>query len=109
MLAAEEREEYCQHRITCRERSDYRHFANLERAIQGERSGAIQNSGERAPCPRLPTGAIGEMAPAAEPGQKNCKQNETGELHVQHGAKSADAAGGETREKIRAAPGKSRQ
>ena len=49
------------------------------------------------------------MTPAAKPGEKNCEQDEAGELHVQHGSKSSDAVGGETREKIRAAPGESRQ
>jgi hypothetical protein len=49
------------------------------------------------------------MAPATEPGEKNGEQEEAGELHVEHGAKSADAVGSEAREKIRAAPGKSRQ
>src|ERR1700722_6907768 len=49
------------------------------------------------------------MAPAAEPWEKNSEQDEAGELHVQHRSKSADAVGGEAREKIRTAPGESRQ
>jgi hypothetical protein len=49
------------------------------------------------------------MAPAAEPREKNCEQEEAGELHVKHGSKSANAVGGETREKIGTAPGKCRQ
>jgi hypothetical protein len=49
------------------------------------------------------------MAPAAEPRQKNSEQEEASELHVQHRSKSSNTMSGKTREKIRTAPGESRQ
>jgi len=49
------------------------------------------------------------MTPSAEPWEKHCEEDEAGELHVQHGSKSADTVGGETRQEIRAAPRESCQ
>ena len=49
------------------------------------------------------------MAPATEPRQSYGEQDESDELHVQHGAQRAHALGGEAREKIRAAPGQRRE
>ena len=50
-----------------------------------------------------------EVAPAAEPWESEGEQDESDELHVEQSAQGAHALGGETREKIGAAPGQRRQ
>ncbi len=64
----------------------------------------VDAAGQHSPGPRLPAGAVCEMAPATEPRQRDREQDESDQLHVQHGAQSTHAVRGEAREKIRAAP-----
>jgi len=57
----------------------------------------------------VPAGTVGEVAPAAEPWEREGEQDESDELHVEQGAQGAHALGGEAREEIGAAPGQRRQ
>ena len=49
------------------------------------------------------------MAPAAQPWKRDGEQDQSDELHVEHGAQSAHAMRGEARKKIGATPGQRRQ
>src|SRR5262249_12808622 len=103
-FAREERKGRGQRRIAGRERSDDRHFADFEGAVQRERRATVEYSGEHAPRPRMPARAIEQVSPAADPSDAKSEQEQSGELHVHRGAQRANAACRESRGKIRTAP-----
>src|SRR6267378_3494548 len=108
-LAGKERQRDGQHWIARGEWGDHGHFSDFKGAVEAERGDGVDTPGQGSPSPRLPAGAVGEMAPAAEPWEREGEQDEPDELHVQQSAQSAHALGAEAREEIGTAPGQRRK
>src|SRR5438445_3807130 len=98
-----------QSRIAGRERRHHSHFSNLKCAVEPDPSHGIEKSSQKTPGPRLPSGTIREMPPAAEKGQGNSQRYKPNQLHVKHGTECANTMRGKTCNEIRAAPRQRRQ